>query len=311
MAAFDQRALRDAFGAFMTGVTVVTALADDGSPVGFTANSYTSVSLEPPLLLVCPAKSLSSFAVFNRCRRFAINILAEDQRDVSNIFARSKGDRFAQVPWQADKHGCPIIEGAAATFSCATHQRVDAGDHIILVGHVTGFDASGAAGLGYAKSGYFSLAMERKAAELPRHSRTTIVGAIIEHDGKLLMEETDAGLRPPQTTVSGDDGPLAAVEALVQAEGLKVDFGPVYSIFEDRGSGKVFTYWRGKASNAQTGALGRYRSVETLGAERFVSDAVSIMIQRFLLERQSDAFGLYVGDEADGDLHHLGDRPSR
>ncbi len=311
MTTFDQRALRDAFGTFMTGVTVVTAVGEDGARVGFTANSYTSVSLEPPLLLVCPAKSLSSFAVFNGCDHFAINILAEDQRDVSNTFARSKEDRFEEVAWRSDEAGCPLIDGAAASFSCATHERIDAGDHVILVGRVLSFRTSGAAGLGYAKSGYFSLAMERRAAELPRRNRTTVVGAIIEHDGGLLMEETKIGLRPPQTSASGSEGPLATLEALFKDSGLEVSFGPVYSIFEDRSSGETFTYWRGKAESAATGSLGRYYPVERLGEGTFASSAVSIMVRRFLLERQSDAFGLYVGDEVQGDLHHLGDGTAR
>ncbi len=199
MSAFDPRELRGAFGTFMTGVTVVTAVAPDGTPVGFTANSYTSVSIDPPLLLVCPATSLSSFHVFNRCGVFAVNILAEDQQDVSNIFATSKGDRFSQVAWQADEWACPIIDGAAASFSCNAQNRMTAGDHIILVGRINEFRTSGAAGLGYGKNGYFSLGLERKAAAPPKVDRRAFAGAIIEHDGKLLVAETSDGSLKRQT----------------------------------------------------------------------------------------------------------------
>ena len=90
----DPRALRDAFGSFMTGVTVVTALGPDGNPVGFTANSFSSVSLDPPLLLVCPGKFLSSFEVFANCTHFAVNILAEGQEAGANTCASVKCDRF-------------------------------------------------------------------------------------------------------------------------------------------------------------------------------------------------------------------------
>ena len=89
MQTVDPRALRDAFGAFPTGVTVVTACDGDGNPIGFTANSFTSVSLNPPLLLVCLAKTSRNFATMTGAPHFAINVLSETQKDVSNTFARS------------------------------------------------------------------------------------------------------------------------------------------------------------------------------------------------------------------------------
>ena len=95
----DPRALRDAFGAFPTGVTVVTACDGDGNPIGFTANSFTSVSLNPPLLLVCLAKTSRNFATMTGTPHFAINVLSETQKDVSNTFARPVEDRFAAVEW--------------------------------------------------------------------------------------------------------------------------------------------------------------------------------------------------------------------
>lgn len=94
---FDPRALRDAFGAFATGVTVVTASDAAGKPIGFTANSFTSVSLDPPLLLVCLAKSSRNYESMTSAGRFAINVLSETQKDVSNTFARPVEDRFAAV----------------------------------------------------------------------------------------------------------------------------------------------------------------------------------------------------------------------
>ena len=99
-ASFDARALRDAFGAFPTGVTVVTAHDPSGQPIGFTANSFTSVSLDPPLLLICLAKSSRNFAAITGSAGFAVNILSETQKDVSNTFARPVEDRFAAVEWE-------------------------------------------------------------------------------------------------------------------------------------------------------------------------------------------------------------------
>lgn len=154
---FDQKALRQAFGSYMTGVTVVTSTASDGTHVGFTANSFTSVSMEPPLLLVCPGHNLSSIQTFRHCDHFAITVLAEGQEAVSNCFASSRDDRFSAVDWTLDHNNVPIISGAAAHFSCSVHHRLDAGDHMILIGEVQQFARNDCAGLGYGNGGYFSL----------------------------------------------------------------------------------------------------------------------------------------------------------
>lgn len=182
MTTIDPKAFRNALGAYPTGVTVVTAVSESGEPVGFTANSFASVSLEPPLLLVCPARTLTSFPVFETCDRFATNILAEGQEEVSNIFARYAGDRFDQVNWQSDHNGMPIIDGVAASFSCHTESVTSAGDHVILLGKVETFTHDGSRGLGYAAGRYFSLGLEQAAAEASPSGRASYVGAIVLAD---------------------------------------------------------------------------------------------------------------------------------
>lgn len=307
MNAFDARELRTAFGAFMSGVTVVTAVSERDVPVGFTANSFTSVSLDPPLLLVCPARSLTSFSVFETCSHFAVNILSENQQDVSNTFATSKGDRFAQVGWRADAWGCPIFDGVAASFSCATHERMEAGDHLVLVGRISAFRNSGAAGLGYCNSGYFSLGMERRAQQVTEAGRSVMVGAIIEHDGRVLLEETPKGVRPPQVAAGSLTGTLAAISGHLSHSGLRVEFGPVYSIFENEKTGASFTYYRAVAADADPRGLGRYIPIDDIGSCGFASGAVSDMLDRYLLERRNGVFGVYVGGDVEGDVHLFGE----
>lgn len=168
MSEIDPRALRHAFGAFPTGVTVVTAWAGDGTPVGFTANSFTSVSLDPPLLLVCPGRALSCFPVFETCARFAVNVLADGQEEVSSIFAGFRGDRFSRVSWRGADGAPPVLEGVAAHFVCRTDRIVPAGDHVLLIGAVETFGNSGREGLGYARGRYFSPAA---ASEVPDQRR--------------------------------------------------------------------------------------------------------------------------------------------
>lgn len=152
-----RKQLRDAFGAFMTGVTVVTTFDPLDQPQGFTANSFSSVSLDPPLLLVSIDKRSANFDNFVQSSYFAINILAEQQKDVSDIFARKMSDRFSQVAWHTGTAGTPLLGGSAAWFECAMHQVVDAGDHAILIGEVKQFAANAQPGLGYYRGGYLPL----------------------------------------------------------------------------------------------------------------------------------------------------------
>jgi len=157
MSFHDPRALRNAFGSFMTGVTVVTARTDTDTPVGFTANSFTSVSLDPPLLLVCPSKALSNYGAFASCSYFAVNVLEARQKDISDIFASDHEDRFAKVAHETNALDLPLITDALAQFSCATEQRVEAGDHLVLIGRVKAFAHSDGTGLGYVDGRYFNL----------------------------------------------------------------------------------------------------------------------------------------------------------
>ncbi|ALC12898.1 alpha/beta fold hydrolase [Sphingopyxis sp. 113P3] len=132
----DARTFRDALGCFATGVTVVTAMCPDGSPVGLTANSFTSVSLDPPLLLVCIANSAGSAPFLRDAERFAVNVLQIGQQPTSNRFAGKGEDRFGLTPWEVGEYGTPVLTGSLSSFECARDAVHDGGDHFILVGRV-------------------------------------------------------------------------------------------------------------------------------------------------------------------------------
>lgn len=132
----DARTLRDALGCFATGITVISALSASGEPAGLTANSFTSVSLDPPLLLVCIAKTSTALKTIEAVEHFAVNVLCSDQQAISMAFARPMEDRFSEVDWTVGHHGTPILSGALANFECARHDLFDGGDHIILIGRV-------------------------------------------------------------------------------------------------------------------------------------------------------------------------------
>jgi flavin reductase (DIM6/NTAB) family NADH-FMN oxidoreductase RutF len=129
------RELREAFSAFATGVAIVTAEGWQG-PVGLTVNSFTSVSLDPPLLLFCIDRRNRNLPVFERAERFAVNVLHTGHEPLSNTFARPHLDGFAHPAW-ADGHlGPPVLEDALAVFECRRHEVYDGGDHRIFVGRV-------------------------------------------------------------------------------------------------------------------------------------------------------------------------------
>lgn len=131
----DQRSFRNALGAYATGVTVVTVPTDDG-PVGITANSFASVSLDPPLVLWSPAKSSKRFNDFSGAPHFAIHVLDAHQQEVCNGFTRDK-HAFDGLDWHNGDHNVPLIDGCLARFECTAFAEHDAGDHTIIVGRVT------------------------------------------------------------------------------------------------------------------------------------------------------------------------------
>ncbi|MFN7398248.1 MAG: flavin reductase family protein [Sandaracinobacter sp.] len=135
----DHRALRDAFGCFATGITIVTSFDEGGTPVGFTANSFTSVSLDPPLLLVCPGKSASSLPAIRKTGLFGVSVLSSGQRAVAERFAKRGVDRFAEGEWVESESGILLLEGACANFACKLAQDIDAGDHQLLLGRIDSF----------------------------------------------------------------------------------------------------------------------------------------------------------------------------
>ena len=133
---FSRSEFRSALGMFATGVTIVTARNATGEPVGLTANSFNSVSLEPPLVLWSLARSAASMPAFSAGSHYAINILSADQQALAHRFASKGVDRFADLMFVDGAGGAPLLSGAAAWFECFNRSRYDEGDHVIFVGEV-------------------------------------------------------------------------------------------------------------------------------------------------------------------------------
>lgn len=130
------RRFRDVLGRFATGVTVITATSE-GEPVGMTCQSFSSVSLTPPLVLFCPAKTSRAWPLIRKSGKFAVNLLAHGQDDISNTMATKGIDKFAEVDWRPSTvTGSPLIAGTLAHIDCSIHAVHEAGDHYIVVGLV-------------------------------------------------------------------------------------------------------------------------------------------------------------------------------
>ena len=294
--------LRSAFSKFPTGVTVVTTRDREGTPRGFTANAFTSVSLDPPILLICIAKSAFSLEVFTQADGFAVNILSEAQREVSGVFASKRADKFSTIEYRDGPAGHPLIAGTCAWFDCHLGECVDAGDHIILLGNIADYHSTTENPLGFAQRGYFSLGLTYEAVDAAVRAVKPRISAIIESAGALLL------IPDPQTGVlglpTGDRyGPgtvASSVEGVLQALGVCAQIEFLYSVYEENSGTQVINY-HGHAAHRDC-LKGSFIDFADIPWEQLSNDPLRTMLQRYVREHQQEAFGLYVGDDQRGDV---------
>jgi flavin-dependent trigonelline monooxygenase, reductase component len=300
-AKINTRELRDAFGAFMTGVTIVTTARDDGQPLGFTANSFSSVSLDPALLLVSIAKTSSNYQTFSTAGHFAINILAENQKELSNTFARPSEDRFANVDWQLSEHRNPLIGDVSAWFDCTTHTVIDAGDHALIVGKVEAFHSAGYAGLGYYRGGYFTPA--KVSAEVIAGPKV-VVSAIIAREEKVLLTRTaDNKWSLPSKEIGkeGADKALAEIFSKYQPD-ASASF--IYAAYNNTETHYQYISFLCSAPD-EAAVSGEFVSLDDIMPEQFQDAAVASMLERYRKENQLKSYGMYYGDHSKGTVRPL------
>ncbi len=179
-ASFDPIEFRNALGTFTTGVTVITARGADGTPVGVTANSFNSVSLDPPLVLWSLAKNAGSLPVFEEADYFAVHILSNEQQDLSNRFASRGEDKFKDLDVPNGVGNTPLLADCCARMQCKTAYRYEGGDHIIFVGEVVDLTRSEATPLVF-QAGKYALA-SRKVDEAPLLSTPTDKNSAFSED---------------------------------------------------------------------------------------------------------------------------------
>jgi len=157
---FDGQQLRRFMGLFATGVTIITTRDAHGNAYGLTANAFTSLSLDPPLVLICIDRKSETFAHFYDSKTFVVNILSEDQQPLSARFAKSGGDKFAGVPHRRGLLGTPVIDGVLGSIECRIVETHEAGDHVIHVGQVEHAEVAGGRPLLFFQGKYRSMASE-------------------------------------------------------------------------------------------------------------------------------------------------------
>lgn len=226
-APFDTHAFRNALGTFTTGVTIITARGADGTPVGITANSFNSVSLDPPLVLWSLAKNANSLPVFEASGHWNVHVLSVDQEPLSNRFASRGEDKFADTALDSGVTEAPLLHDCTARFQCRTVFTHDGGDHVIFVGEVLAFDQSELPPLVF-QSGQYALTA-RKPRQAPRLTASTpppecsytedLMGYLLGRAHFQMLYQ----LRRQQPATALDDTAFFILSVLVIRDGLTLE----------------------------------------------------------------------------------------
>ncbi len=302
--AFDTRQFRDALGSFPTGVTVVTTIDSNGDARGFTANSFTSVSLDPPLVLVCLAKTAHSHEVFTQASVFSVNVLSDQQRAVSGLFASKAPDKFHRVAWSLSHIRTPTIHESLASFHCHTEQQVDAGDHTILIGRVQSFSTHPGKPLGYCRGAYvdYKDASEVEAA-VRRGAR---VSALIDTPEGILLRREANMLQLPEASKLGSPTAASGLYQELRELGVNATLDFVFSVYEDT-DGPCVVY-RGRAPVSPVDARLCYLPLDAVATFDATDETTRSILHRYAREREQDLYGVYMGDSKDGRVLPLSPR---
>ncbi|WP_439626792.1 flavin reductase [Shinella sp.] len=300
----ERRLFRDMLGSFMTGVTVVATRGGDGVVRAFTANSFTSVSLDPPLVLVCLAKTSGSYDTFFSAEHFSISVLGDWQRQMSNAFASRDPSVKAGALARLGGVDVPFVEESLATMICGRDRVIDAGDHIILLGAVDRFQSKNGQPLGYFRGGYvgFGLAVR----ELEQLGAPLFVGGLLERDGKVLLCRRQGSDRweVPGAALSAGEQHTGILRSLFSRFGIQAEASLLYSLFQEAGEHRTTMMFSVEANGeaepeSSNGIEARLFGVEECPWDLIDGEMKRGMLQRFFREREAGCFGIYY-DTADG-----------
>jgi flavin-dependent trigonelline monooxygenase, reductase component len=298
--ATDPKAFRNVLGTFLTGVTVVTAFDDDRRPRGLTANSFTSVSLNPPLILVCVAKAAGSHGVLRAAERFCVNILGDWQANVSASFASRAANKFEAIEFDVVDEGPPLIRNCLSLLDCVRHDLFDAGDHVIVVGRVVGFASNSGSPLGYYRGRYVTLGEGVQALE-QRDGEAIVVGCIVDDGGRVLLWQPTNSPHWSIPTVPLRPGQYhrEVLPRLLERIGVQGDATLLFSVFQDRIDPHTTMVFRGDAtgtppdSTLPDGIKLRLFEEAERPWDLVAGVSQADVLKRYFRERSAARFGIY------------------
>lgn len=298
-------ALRNTLGTFLTGVAVVTTVDESGRPRGMTANSFTSVSLDPPLVLICVDRGAASYSAFCAADGFVVHMLGAHQRELAVKFASKDPDKFTALETRPGVSGAPILSGVLGWLDCTTEQSVEAGDHVVLIGRVCGFHNRDERPLGYHQGKFVTFDPALDIQNLST-AQSLCVGWMAEaDDGRVALERDADGrlgipLRSTCTRELTDEGLAARARETI---GVPVVPQFLYSMYPRDGIGDLALVYR-----AVIESRGPVRAAA--GIELHTPDSVPwddlrnrserAIVRRYFRERVVRGFGIYAGTEASG-----------
>ena len=286
---------RQALGSFLTGVTVITTRDADGNDRGMTANSFTSVSLDPPLVLFCIDKRAASYGAFTAAPGYAVHILGSHQQDIAKTFASKSPEKFAGLTLTRSGTGMAILEDAHAVLDCSVHDVVEAGDHAVIIARVDAFAVKDTRPLGFYQGKMTSFRAEDELASIAATgaARPRVLWLLETLGGQIVLQDNAL----PESSIPTDDlHDERLSEAASDAIGAPVAVDFLYSVYGSPTDTLTLVY-RGRVdpSGAGTAPL-RHRLVAADDAAAAVTDPTErAVVERYVAERGDLSFGIYAG----------------
>lgn len=307
----DLGVYRQVLGSFMTGVTVVTTVDADGRYRGITANSFTSVSLAPPLVLFCVDYRAASYETFQRAEGFVVHILSSEQQELAKTFASKSETKFDGVDVSPGYGGSPILDNVHAWLECKFHDAVIAGDHAIIIGEVVRYRAEPARPLGFYQGRFFGFNTDHEIAALVPPATELRVSWMMQNDeGSVIARIDGEGFALPSSTARPREIHVSALSTRASelfGRTASVEF--LYSVYEDDTERLTLTY-RGQvhASDAELAESGFVcLPPADIDFTRFARSGEEAVVQRYLDELAGDRFGVYAGTLVEGSIARIGE----
>lgn len=297
-AQMDMKVFRRATSSFLTGVTIAMTEDSSGKPWGFTANSFSVVSQDPPLVSICVGRETRSFRAFQENNYLGISILSAEQRETAIRFAQSTADKFAGVKLREPtcQKEAPTLDGSAAWFECEIVERLVAGDHILLIGRVLETGASPTRPLGFIRGTFFEPA---PTVDTPIDGeRRVTAGWVVEHDNKIILKrDAHHGGRfglPTSLMKQGSSTTESLARSAFDVFNAPVDISFLYSVIDDPDHQSTCFVYRGRMGNdfQETKQL-KVFDVDALPWSDLAPHAVPVL-KRYVAERPTQDYGIFL-----------------